>query len=57
MVRVEIAGFGVVVLMALYAVSRPGRESNGSLWRCFFIIAFYWACQVVLNMSNAIDLA
>jgi hypothetical protein len=42
---------GVVVLMALYAVSRPGGESV-SLWRCFFIIAFFWACQVAFNMSN-----
>jgi hypothetical protein len=43
---------GVVALVALYAVSQPGREGGGNLWRCFFIIAFYWACQVVLNMSN-----
>jgi hypothetical protein len=44
--------FGVVVLMALYAVAQPGRESNGNLWRCFLIILFFWMCQVVLNMSN-----
>jgi hypothetical protein len=43
----------VVVLMALYAISRPGREGGtDSLRRCFCIIAFYWACEVVLNMSN-----
>ena len=45
--------FGVVVLMALYAVSRPGRQGDVSLWRCFFIIACYWGCQVALNMSNS----
>ena len=45
--------FGVAALMALYGVSRPGRERNGSLWRCFFIIAFYFVCQVVLNMTNS----
>ena len=45
--------FGVAALMALYAVSRPGWEGNRSLWRCFFIIAFYFVCQVVLNMSNS----
>jgi hypothetical protein len=44
--------FAVVVLMALYAVWRPGSGSSGNLWRCFFIIAFFWVCQVVLNMSN-----
>jgi hypothetical protein len=45
---------GVVLLMALYAISRPGREdSKNRLTRCFCIIAFYWVCQVVLNMSNA----
>ena len=43
---------GVVVLMVLYAISHPGRESSGSLFRCFFIIALFWVCQVVLNMSN-----
>ena len=42
----------VVALMALYAVSKPGREGSGNLWCCFFIVAFYWACQVLLNMSN-----
>jgi hypothetical protein len=42
----------VVALMALYAVSQPGRKGSGNLWYCFFIIAFYWACQVLLNMSN-----
>jgi hypothetical protein len=45
--------FGVAALMALYAVSRVGRGSNGWLWRCFFIIAFYFVCQVVLNMTNS----
>jgi hypothetical protein len=45
--------FGVVVLMAFYVVSRPGRETSGNLWRCFFIIAFFWVCQVALNMSNS----
>ena len=44
---------GVVVLMVLYAVSQPGRASSGNLWRCFFIIGFFWVCQVVLNMSNS----
>jgi hypothetical protein len=43
----------VVVLMVLYAVSRPGRESGGNLWRCLFIIAFFWVCQVTLNISNS----
>jgi hypothetical protein len=44
---------GVVAVMALYAVSRPiGVGGKGYLWRCFFVIAFYWICQVVLNMSN-----
>ncbi|MGA9721856.1 MAG: hypothetical protein WBQ86_05350 [Candidatus Binatus sp.] len=43
--------FGVVVLMVLYAVSRPGSGEN--LWRCFFIVAFFWVCQVALNMSNS----
>jgi hypothetical protein len=42
----------VVGLMALYVVSRPGRYCRNRLWRCFCIIAFYWTCQVVLNMSN-----
>jgi hypothetical protein len=43
----------VVGLMALYAVSRPIKEDSDSpLWRCLCIIAFYWICQVVLNMSN-----
>ena len=44
--------FGVVVLMALYAVAQPARESNGNLWRCLLTILFFWMCQVVLNMSN-----
>ena len=48
----RMAVFGVVGLMVLYAVSRPNWESKGRLWRCLFIIAFYWVCQVVLNMSN-----
>jgi hypothetical protein len=44
---------GVVVLMALYTVSRPNSEGGkGSLGRCFCIIIFFWICQVVLNMSN-----
>ncbi len=43
----------VVVLLGLYVISWPGRNSSGdSLIRCFFIIAFYWVCQIVLNMSN-----
>jgi hypothetical protein len=44
--------FGMVVLLALYAVAQPGEESNGNLWRCFLTILFFWICQVVLNMSN-----
>jgi hypothetical protein len=45
---------GVVLLMALYTISQPDREdSRNRLRRCFYIIAFYWMCQVVLNMSNA----
>ena len=45
--------FGVVILMTLYTVSRPGREDGKNpLKRCCCIIAFYWVCQVVLNMSN-----
>jgi hypothetical protein len=48
----ELPLLAVVVLMTLYAVSQPRRESSGSLWRCLFIIAFFWVCQVVLNMSN-----
>jgi hypothetical protein len=44
----------VVGLTVLYAVSRPNLEgSKNLLSRCFCIVAFYWACQVVLNMSNA----
>jgi hypothetical protein len=43
----------VLVLMVLYAVSRPGSDSGGNLWRCFFIIAFFWACQAALNISNS----
>ena len=47
---------GVVVLIALYSISWPGRKSNkNSLIRCFLITAFYWACQVVLNMSNGTE--
>jgi hypothetical protein len=42
---------GVVVLTALYAVSRR-PDSGENLRRCFFIVAFYWVCQVVLNMTN-----
>jgi hypothetical protein len=42
----------VVVSMALYAVSRPGWEASKHLSRICLIIAFYWVCQVVLNMSN-----
>jgi hypothetical protein len=45
--------FGVVVFLALYAVSWRDSKSSGSLWRCFLIIAFYWVCQVALNMSNS----
>jgi hypothetical protein len=44
--------FGMVVLLALYAVAQSGDESNGNLWRCFLTILFFWICQVVLNMSN-----
>jgi hypothetical protein len=45
---------GVIFLMALYAISRPAREeSYNHLTQCFCIIAVYWACQVMLNMSNA----
>jgi hypothetical protein len=44
---------GIVVLTALYVVSRPGTASWASLWRCFFIIASFWVCQVVLNMTNS----
>ena len=44
----------VVGLTVLYPVSRPSLDgSKGLLIRCFCIIVFYWACQVVLNMSNA----
>ena len=42
----------VVVLMVLYAVSRPASDRGGNLWRCFFIIATFWACQVALDLSN-----
>jgi hypothetical protein len=45
--------FGVVVLIAVYAVSRPSGYSSGRLWRCFLIIVFFWVCQVALNMSNS----
>lgn len=44
---------GVVALMVLYAVSGSGKDNGGSLWRCLFIIAFFWVCQVALNMSNS----
>ena len=44
----------VVGLTALYVISRPGWEgSKNFLKPCFCLIAFYWMCQVVLNMSNA----
>ena len=44
---------GVVAAMTLYAVSRPSRDGDKDvLWRCLYIIGCYWACQVVLNMSN-----
>jgi hypothetical protein len=48
----QIRVLGVVVLMTIYSVSRPGSERVGSLWRGLLIIAFFWLCQVVLNMSN-----
>jgi hypothetical protein len=44
--------FGIVVLMVLYAVWWPGSGNSRNLWRCFFIIAIFWVCQVALNMSN-----
>ena len=44
--------FGVVVLLALYAVAQAGRQRNENLWRCVLTILFFWVCQVVLNMSN-----
>jgi hypothetical protein len=44
----------VVVLLALYAISRPDREnSKNSLGGCLLVIATYWACQSVLNMTNS----
>ena len=44
---------GVVGLLCLYVVSRPGGWGSGKYLKCcFFIIAFYWICQVALNMSN-----
>jgi hypothetical protein len=42
----------VVGLMGLYVVSRPSRCCSHLLWNCFCIVASYWLCQVVLNMSN-----
>jgi hypothetical protein len=43
----------VVVLLALYAVSRDSEEGGGNnLWRWVFIIGSYWVCEVVLNLSN-----
>ena len=51
----RLAVFGAVVLMVLYAISRPHWESKGRLWRCLLIIAFFWVCQVALNMSNYYD--
>jgi hypothetical protein len=51
----RLAVFGAVVLMVLYAISRPDRESKGRLRRCLLIIAFFWVCQVALNMSNYYD--
>jgi hypothetical protein len=45
---------GVVVLMAVYTVSRTAKgDGKDPLWRCCAIIAFYWVCEVVLNMSNS----
>ena len=44
---------GVGALIALFAAWPPGQRSRGNMWRCFSIIAFYWVCQVALNMSNA----
>ena len=51
----RLAVFGVIVLLVLYALSQPDWEGKGKLWRCLLIIAFYWVCQVVLNMSNYND--
>ena len=51
-IALQLPIFGVVVLMALYAISRPRRVGGENLRRCFLIIALYWVCQVVLNMSN-----
>lgn len=45
--------FGVVLLLVVYAVSRPGNDNGGGLWRCLFIIAVFWVCQVALNLSNS----
>lgn len=45
--------FAAVALMVLYAISGSENDKGGSLWRCLFIIAFFWACQVALNMSNS----
>ncbi|HYK65913.1 MAG TPA: hypothetical protein VEY94_13285 [Patescibacteria group bacterium] len=44
--------FGAVVLMVFYAVSRPDKDSVASLWRCAFVLVFFWASQVALNISN-----
>jgi hypothetical protein len=45
---------GVVVLMVVYTVSRASTEGGKDpFWRCCCIIAFYWMCEVVLNMSNS----
>jgi hypothetical protein len=44
----------VVGSMVLYVASRPIWDENKQVWRnCLCIIAFYWVCQVVLNMSSA----
>jgi hypothetical protein len=43
----------VIVLLGLYVISRPESDDKTNLLlRGFCIIAFYWLCQVVLNMSN-----
>lgn len=41
-----------VLLLILYGLSRPGKTSGIAWMRWGFVIACFWICQIVLNMSN-----
>jgi hypothetical protein len=42
----------VVLLLSLYWLSKPGKATGLAWMRLGFIIACFWVCQIVLNMSN-----